>query len=334
MQLSHTGEGVIILSCGFAHTTEEILRNKASVCNTSKTTFTEACKQAKKHLGVNTSKDELSIYEQLRPTRLDSSDSYKDSEVPEVRWDKRTLPSSMCGHMELTLSNMATRLLTAAHDFCFSTQPFVQYTTYTDDTAAFDAKNLYWIFSKSEEMGGLIVSIISVDNVVKLVSLQYCHTAEQTRVHLATKLSGPCMSLQILTSGLTCYSRVRSWRRTHLPLQHNVGDINVTIGKQGVLPAVRHDHVMQASDTATSRNSNNNNNGGLHASVRAAEATEYSSPFLVYLCGRITAPHTDMACIQVGFSGFVSLHTAACISCDEKRPASNLPLKHSGDRPY
>lgn len=58
MQLSHThtGEGVIILSCGFAHTTEEILRNQASVCNTSKTTFTEACKQAKKHLGVNTSK--------------------------------------------------------------------------------------------------------------------------------------------------------------------------------------------------------------------------------------------------------------------------------------
>lgn len=31
---------------------------------------------------------------------------------------------------------------------------------------------------------------------------------------------------------------------------------------------------------------------------------------------------------------FPALHTAACISCDEKRPASNLPLKHSGDRPY
>jgi len=50
MQLSHThtGEGVIILSCGFAHTTEEILRNQASAYNTSKTTFTQACKQAKK----------------------------------------------------------------------------------------------------------------------------------------------------------------------------------------------------------------------------------------------------------------------------------------------
>lgn len=31
---------------------------------------------------------------------------------------------------------------------------------------------------------------------------------------------------------------------------------------------------------------------------------------------------------------FPALHTAACISCDEKRPASNLPLKHGGDRPY
>lgn len=31
---------------------------------------------------------------------------------------------------------------------------------------------------------------------------------------------------------------------------------------------------------------------------------------------------------------FPALHTAACISCDEKRQASNLPLKRGGDRPY
>lgn len=57
---------------------------------------------------------------------------------------------------ELTLSNMATRLLTAAHDFCFSTQPFVQYTTYSDDTVAFDAESRHWNFSRSEEMGGVM----------------------------------------------------------------------------------------------------------------------------------------------------------------------------------
>jgi len=57
---------------------------------------------------------------------------------------------------ELTLSNMATRQLTAAHDFCFSTQPFVLYTTYTDDTVAFDAESRHWNFSRSEEMGGVM----------------------------------------------------------------------------------------------------------------------------------------------------------------------------------
>ncbi len=56
---------------------------------------------------------------------------------------------------ELTLSNMATRLLTAAHDFCFSTQPFVQYTTYTDDTVVFDAECRHWTSSRSGEIGGV-----------------------------------------------------------------------------------------------------------------------------------------------------------------------------------
>lgn len=57
---------------------------------------------------------------------------------------------------ELTLSNMATQLLTAAHDFCFSTQPFVQYTTYTDDTTVFDAECLHWTSSRNGEIGGVI----------------------------------------------------------------------------------------------------------------------------------------------------------------------------------
>ncbi len=56
---------------------------------------------------------------------------------------------------ELTLSNMATRLLTAAHDFCYSTQPFVQYTTYTDDTPVFDAECRHWNSSRSREIGGI-----------------------------------------------------------------------------------------------------------------------------------------------------------------------------------
>lgn len=39
MQLTHTyrGKGAIILSCGFGNTTQEILRNQARACNTSKT---------------------------------------------------------------------------------------------------------------------------------------------------------------------------------------------------------------------------------------------------------------------------------------------------------
>lgn len=56
---------------------------------------------------------------------------------------------------ELTLSNMATRLLTAAHDLCFSTQPFVRYTTYTDDTVVFAAECRHWTSSRSREIGGV-----------------------------------------------------------------------------------------------------------------------------------------------------------------------------------
>ncbi len=94
-----------------------------------------------------------------------------------------------------------------------------------------------------------------------------------------------------------------------------------------------------SQSTATSRNSKNNNNGGLHACVHAAEATEpisftnftsfscccvgflysvqglcacskSSSPFLVYFCGRITAPHTGLACI---LHRFESVSVVSCV---------------------
>ncbi len=101
---------------------------------------------------------------------------------------------------------------------------------------------------------------------------------------------------------------------------------------------------------------NSKNKGGLHACVRAAEANEpisltnftsyscccvgfvyseqvlcacskSSSPFLVYLCGRITAPHTGLACILHCFELVSCVHifleTTLCLRKNEEKKRSD-----------
>lgn len=52
------------------------------------------------------------------PHVLGCNVSPKDSEVPELRWDKRTLPSSMCGHMVFCASAYACVSISPLRGVC------------------------------------------------------------------------------------------------------------------------------------------------------------------------------------------------------------------------